>query len=195
MLPLRSSLLPWVLLCACATQEAPPIPMSRTTLFDFSDPAALRAWRNVDDDVMGGVSSSRIERSTRGARFHGTVSLENNGGFASVRSTPTPLGLAGTDGLELELAGDGHSYKLSMRLDDAFDGVSYQTNFTPPAGGPSRVRVAFRELVPMWRGRRVPDAPPFDPARATQVGIVIGDKQAGPFELELLAIRSFTAGS
>ena len=195
MLATRSVLLPFLFLCACATHEATPTPMSRTTLFDFSDPACLRAWRNVDDDVMGGISSSRIERSARGARFHGTVSLENNGGFASVRSTPAPLGLAGTEGLELELVGDGHSYKLSIRLDDAFDGVSYQTNFTPAAGSPSRVRVAFRELVPMWRGRRVPDAPVFDPARATQVGIVIGDKQAGPFELELLAIRAFGPGS
>jgi hypothetical protein len=41
----------------------------------------------------------------------------------------------------------------------------------------------------MWRGRRVPDAPPFDPARAAQVGLVIGDKQAGAFELGLVAIR------
>lgn len=192
---MRHILLPLLLLSACATQDAPPTPMSRATLFDFSDPACLRNWRNVDDDVMGGVSSSRIEPSARGARFHGTVSLENNGGFASVRSTPAPLGLAGTEGLELELVGDGHSYKLSIRLDEAFDGVSYQTNFTPPAGEPSRVRIAFRELVPMWRGRRVPDAPPFDPERATQVGLVIGDKQAGPFELELLAIRAFGPGS
>lgn len=192
---MRNALLPLLLLSACATQEAPSEPMSRSMLFDFSDPASLRAWRNVDDDVMGGVSSSRLDRSTRGARFHGTVSLENNGGFASVRSTPASLGLAGTEGLELELVGDGHVYKLSMRLDEAFDGVSYQTNFHPPKGEVSRMRIAFREFVPMWRGRRVPDAPAFDPARATQVGLVIGDKQAGSFELELLAIRAFGPGS
>jgi len=126
----------------------------------------------------------------RGARFVGTVSLENNGGFASIRSTPAPLGLAGAEGLELELIGDGHTYKLSIRLDSDFDGVSYQANLTPPAGITSRTRIAFRELVPMWRGRRVPDAAPFDPAHATQVGLVIGDKQAGAFELGLVAIRA-----
>jgi monofunctional biosynthetic peptidoglycan transglycosylase len=60
---------------------------------------------------------------------------------------------------------------------------------TPPAGSVSRTRIAFVDLVPMWRGRRVPDAPPFDPARAAQMGLVIGDKQAGAFELGLVAIR------
>jgi hypothetical protein len=42
----------------------------------------------------------------------------------------------------------------------------------------------------MWRGRRVPDASPFDPARAAQLGLVIGDKQSGPFELRLFSMRA-----
>ncbi len=190
---MRIAVLLALIVGACATQEAPHTTMSTPVLFDFTNASVARGWRSVDDDVMGGVSSSRIEPGVdsgpRGARFVGTVSLENNGGFASIRSTPAPLGLAGAEGLELELIGDGHTYKLSIRLDSDFDGVSYQANLTPPAGITSRTRIAFRELVPMWRGRRVPDAAPFDPARATQVGLVIGDKQAGAFELGLVAIR------
>jgi len=187
---MRPALLLTLLTSACATQEVLPMAQPRTMLFDFSDPFVTRAWRTVDDDVMGGVSSSRIETGPHGARFYGNVSLENNGGFASVRSTPTPLGLGGSEGLELELVGDGHTYKLSIRLDGDFDGVSYQANFTPPADVTSRTPIAYAELVPMWRGRRVADAPAFDPSRAAQVGIVIGDKQAGTFELGLIAIRA-----
>lgn len=188
---MRAALLLTLLASACATQEVPS--MDKTALFDFTDATVVRAWRSVDDDVMGGVSSSRIEPGVdsvpRGARFVGTVSLENNGGFASIRSKPALLGLAGAEGLELELIGDGHTYKLSIRLDSDLDGISYQANLTPLAGSVSRTRIAFVDLVPMWRGRRVPDAPPFDPARAAQVGLVIGDKQAGAFELGLVAIR------
>ena len=188
---MRAALLLTLLASACATQEVPS--MDKTVLFDFTDATVVRAWRSVDDDVMGGVSSSRIEPGVdsepRGARFVGTVSLENNGGFASIRSKPALLGLAGAEGLELELIGDGHTYKLSIRLDSDLDGISYQANLTAPAGSVSRTRIAFVDLVPMWRGRRVPDAPPFDPARAAQVGLVIGDKQAGAFELGLVAIR------
>jgi len=193
---MRIAVLLALLVGACATQEAPHTTMSTPVLFDFSDPSVTRMWRNVDDGVMGGVSSSRIEPASHsvpdapGARFVGTVSLENNGGFASVRSTPARIDLTGCNGLELELVGDGHMYKLSIRLDSDFDGVSYQANLTPPAGTVSRTRIAFADLVPMWRGRRVPDAPPFDPTRVTQIGLVIGDKQAGAFELGLVAIRA-----
>ena len=57
-------------------------------LFDFSDPRAAEAWRAIDDRVMGGVSRSRLRHDRAGhAVFEGDVSLERNGGFASVRSS------------------------------------------------------------------------------------------------------------
>ena len=165
--------------------------MTSITLFDFSDPAAARSWRSIDDVVMGGVSASQFEALGDRAVFRGVVSLENNGGFASVRCLPRALGLAGQRGLELDLIGDGHSCKLGLRLDDDFDGITYQATFTAPAGRRSLVRVDFAELVPTFRGRRVPGAPAFESARATQVGLLIGDKQSGPFSLELFAIRAY----
>lgn len=186
-------------LFACASASAcrapaPQAAMPERTLFDFADPAAVRSWRNLDDVVMGGVSASRFEHVPDGrARFAGVVSLENGGGFASVRCSGVPLNLAGCEALELELAGDGKTYKLSLRLDAGFDGVSYQASFSAPAGRRVRVRIAFAELTPTFRGRTVP-AEPFDPARATQLGLLVGDKQAGPFQLDLFAIRAVCSG-
>ena len=58
------------------------------TLFDFTTATNSTAWQIVNDDVMGGVSTSRFQVRTNGAVFSGVVSLENNGGFASVRSSP-----------------------------------------------------------------------------------------------------------
>lgn len=59
----------------------------RTTLFDFTDPSAANAWHAIDDRVMGGISRSTLRHHPAGhALFEGTVSLERNGGFASVRS-------------------------------------------------------------------------------------------------------------
>jgi hypothetical protein len=59
---------------------------SDKTLFDFQS-ATNAAWRVVNDNVMGGVSTSRFEATNGVALFRGDVSLENNGGFASVRSS------------------------------------------------------------------------------------------------------------
>ena len=57
------------------------------TLFDFKAVTHSPTWEVVNDDVMGGVSTSQFEVLTNGgAVFSGTVRFENNGGFASVRS-------------------------------------------------------------------------------------------------------------
>ena len=67
----------------------------RTTLFDFTDPNAASAWHAIDDRVMGGISRSTLRHDPAGhAVFEGTVSLERNGGFASMRSSPGERGLA-----------------------------------------------------------------------------------------------------
>lgn len=76
-------------------------------LFDFIDPRAVDAWRAIDDRVMGGVSRSSLRHDPAGhAVFEGEVSLERNGGFASVRSSPDERGQPGANTCLIEVRGD-----------------------------------------------------------------------------------------
>ena len=162
--------------------------MSRE-LFHFDSLASVADWSAIDDSVMGGVSHSRLRHDAAGhAVFEGVVSLEHNGGFASVRSRPLDLGVSGAANYSLEVRGDGKRYKLSVRVDDAFDGVSYQARFEAPAGTWTVVRLPLSEFQPTFRGRSVPGAPPLDPARVRQIGLIIAERQAGPFALRLRSI-------
>ena len=55
-------------------------------LIDFTDTEEIPRWIAINDNVMGGISQSRIELSpTATAIFSGQLSLENNGGFTSIR--------------------------------------------------------------------------------------------------------------
>lgn len=162
--------------------------MSRE-LFRFDSAASVADWFAIDDGVMGGVSRSRLRHDVAGhAVFDGVVSLANNGGFASVRSRPSDLGVAGAAGYAIEVCGDGKRYKLRVLVDDAFDGVSYQAPFDPPIGIWSIVRLPLREFQATFRGRIVAAAPPLDPARVRQMGFMIADRQVGPFSLGLRSI-------
>jgi hypothetical protein len=120
--------------------------------------------------------------------FSGFVSLANNGGFASVRS-PSFAALGGGGAFLLTVRGDGKRYKFSVRTDTAFDGVSYQAAFQPPPGEWVVVHLAAGDFLPTWRGRIVDNAPPLDPARAQQLGLLIADRQAGGFRLAVGAIE------
>ena len=63
-------------------------------LFDFTGADAAKEWQTINDGVMGGVSEGKFKITDKKTlEFYGTLSLENNGGFASVRSKAKKLGL------------------------------------------------------------------------------------------------------
>lgn len=158
-------------------------------LFRFESADSVADWSAVDDTVMGGVSSSRLRHDPAGhAVFEGVVSLERNGGFASIRSRPLDLAAPGTVSYVLEVRGDGKRYKLNLRTDDAFDGVSYQAAFEAPPDTWTVLRLPVAKFRPTFRGQPVPGALPLDPGRVRQVGLVIADRQAGDFTLAIRAI-------
>ena len=103
-------------------------------VIDFLDPAQVLGWNPVNDRVMGGVSTSQATATAEWMAFIGVVSLDNNGGFASIRALPCEYGLAGTSSLILRIKGDGQTYKFGIRTDDAFDGVQYQSRFATQSG-------------------------------------------------------------
>jgi hypothetical protein len=159
-------------------------------LFSFEAAATVADWSAIDDRVMGGVSRSRLRHDPAGhAVFEGIVSLENDGGFASIRSHPQDLGVPGAGNYLLEVCGDGRRYKLNLRTDDSFDGVNYQAAFEAPPGEWTRVLLPVSGFHPTFRGRTVPDAPPLDPARVRQIGLMVADRQAGSFALAVRLIR------
>lgn len=152
-------------------------------IFDFRVDAA--PWRSIDDVVMGGRSSSRMVVAGGIAVFSGEVSLANNGGFASVRSAAQDHDLSGFDGLVLLVRGDGTRYQLRLRTTATFDGVSYQAPLEPAAGAWQELAIPFAAFEPVFRGRRLPDHRPLDPAQVKSFGLMVTGAQAGPFRLEI----------
>lgn len=68
---------------------------TRRILINFTEADAAKEWMNVNDGVVGGVSEGEFKiTEQKTLEFVGKLSLENNGGFASVRTRPKGLGLA-----------------------------------------------------------------------------------------------------
>lgn len=167
------------------TKEKEIILFSSGTGFDPSK------WMIVNDGVMGGVSKSSVQLGTEGnLEFSGIVSLENNGGFASVRQMvdiPIDQELAG---VQLRVRGDGKDYQLRLRMGSRFDGIAYRKTFSTNREWQT-VRFLFNEFIPSFRGRQVPGAPPLTPSGIRQIGFLISDYQEGPFHLEVESISLF----
>ena len=149
-------------------------------------------WMAVNDGVMGGVSQSRPEITDRNTLlFVGTVSLENNGGFASIRHIADPFDLGRGNGVLLRVKGDGKKYQLRLRTSDAFDGMAYKADFETAAGESQEFRLPWSVFTATYRGQSVKDAPLLKPLNIRQVSFLIADKQVGSFKLEIETIESF----
>jgi monofunctional biosynthetic peptidoglycan transglycosylase len=149
-------------------------------------------WYEINDTVMGGVSRSGIRRTDRGTGvFAGELSLENNGGFASVRTLLGRTDLSSHAGLEIRVRGDGRSYQLRIRTNDRFNGIAYRSEFETTDGEWTTVRIRFSEFLPTFRGRTPSDAPPLDTTSIHQLGFMLADKHPGLFSLEIDWIRTW----
>jgi monofunctional biosynthetic peptidoglycan transglycosylase len=168
----------------------PSSALADTAAYEFR-PSSAGDWFVVNDGVMGGLSSSELVDSGEGhSVFRGTLSLENNGGFASVRGLVPAGAMAGYGGVSLRVRGDGRTYQLRLRTDRRFDGVAYRAEFETRAGEWQTVVLPFSEFEATFRGRKPRGAPPLDPAAIGQIGLLIGDKVEGPFELSVEWIRA-----
>ena len=137
------------------------------------------------------MSTSQFQVLTNGgAVFCGVVSLENNGGFASVRSSPVRGNLNGADAFVLRVRGDGLRYKFTVRTDSGFDAPNYQLTFTTKRGEWEEHRLAFKDFAPTFRGRVLTDVPLLNPAKIASVGFLILDQQAGPGRLEMSWVKA-----
>jgi len=157
------------------------------SIFQFANADEAAAWQIVNDGVMGGRSSSEATITEEGAmRFAGTLSLENNGGFASVRSRPQgrTFGLSGGKTMVLRIKGDGRRYTFNLYTPDRRTAFSYQMDFETKAGEWMEVRLPVDEFVAHSFGQPIPSMK-LKPNQVQSVGILLGDKKSGPFEILL----------
>jgi len=170
-------------------QDMKSQPASDTVLFDFVN-ATNAAWQSVNDDVMGGVSTSSFRVTNGVAVFRGKLSLENNGGFASVRSLPARLEWGDADSFLIRVRGDGRRYKFTARRDTSLDSAIYQAAFETKHDEREEHRLPLKAFVPSFRGRVLTEVPPLHANEVTSIGFLISDKQAGSFQLEIQWIKA-----
>ncbi|MBE9129421.1 CIA30 family protein [Coleofasciculus sp. LEGE 07081] len=174
-------------------------------LFDFKNPSEnlKETWGAVDDVVMGGVSESSIRLIENAALFSGNVSTANSGGFASVRTRnfDPSVNLAGYEGIELRVKGDGQRYKFILRTEARWDGISYCFSFDTQKDHWINVRIPFDDLIPVFRAKTLQDAEPFDSSHIYAVQLMLSKFeydgalnphfQPGGFALQVETIKAY----
>lgn len=168
------------LIILCAMPE-------KLTVFDFQADKDLSNWMVVDDVVMGGRSDGNCYLNAAGnAVFEGLVSLENNGGFSSVRCSFERTSVADYTKAVIRLKGDGKRYQFRVKSSRR-DWQSYITYFET-TGDWQTIEIPLADLYPTFRGMRL-DMPNYDGQQMSQISFLIANKKAESFRLELESLR------
>ena len=159
-------------------------------LLDFTAPESARLWQAVNDGVMGGVSQGRFRISdARTMEFSGNLSLENNGGFASVRTKPTSLDIKSGDTLVIRVKGDGREYMVNIYTKSRRMAFSYRAALRTEKDQWQEIHVPLGQFEPTSFGRVVAGMGPVDPGQINGLGVMLSDKNPGPFRLEIESVK------
>lgn len=189
-------MLPRVMTIVCAVCGQLTTAAELRPLIDLAAPGAADRWQAVNDGVMGGVSQGRFRITDDGRlEFSGRLSLENNGGFASVRTRPTRFDLAAGESLVVRVKGDGREYVLNLYTASRRMAFSYRADLPTTQDEWTEVRVPLDAFVPTSFGNRVAGMGPVDPAEIRGIGFMLSDKRPGPFRMEVEWIRVEAAAS
>lgn len=159
---------------------------SNFILYQFDKNSPATDWRIVDDGVMGGKSSGDfyINESGNGV-FEGFVSLDNNGGFSSVRYRET-FQIQSQSTIKIHLKGDGSNYQFRVKANSS-DRHSYIADFST-SGEWETIKVNLSDMYPAYRGTKL-SIPNFDKDRIEQLAFLIGNKKEQEFRLEIKSIE------
>lgn len=178
----------WVLLAQVAVQD------TLLPLFDFAGPEAAQRWQAVNDGVMGGVSDGRFRITEDGTlEFFGTLSLENNGGFASVRTKPTDLEIRTGDTLVIRVKGDGREYVLNIYTKSRRMAFSYRAPLPTTKDEWREVEITLADFVPTAFGRQVQGMGPVEPNQINGLGFMLSDKKPGTFSMQVQSVSVLRA--
>lgn len=155
--------------------------MNQNIIFNFNKCCDIQDWIIVDDVVMGGKSSSQFSVKNDGMGcFEGNVSLENNGGFSSVRYRFPKKSVSENTKIILSLKGDGKDYQFRIKTHSG-DYYSYIASFST-TGAIEMIEIPLKKMYPSFRGKSL-DLPNFDNDYIEEIAFLIGNKKEEKFKL------------
>ncbi len=137
----------------------------------------------MNDTVMGGDSAGKMGVDAEGkGLFEGHVSLDNNGGFTSIKYDAGKIMLQGYSKFVITLKGDGKAYQFRAKT-NSNDYYSYVYIFET-TGNRQTIEIPFSTMVPSFRGRSLNMAN-FPGDYMEEIGFLIGNKKEEDFKLAI----------
>ena len=160
---------------------------------DFGS-SMVEPWRSINDGVMGGLSEGEIAWKDTVMLWSGQTSLENNGGFASIRGPWEHHDLRAMNRAIIRCRGNGGPFKMTLETSQRWWMPYAYTSFNPNDDWQDVV-IDVEDFS--WSQAQMGDlrnvAPSQELGDVLRIGLMKYDGTAQPFELEVASIHFMSA--
>ena len=168
-------------LCLILLMLNPKNLMSQNVIYNFDNNSDLKNWVIVNDDVMGGFSSSNINIDDDGnGVFEGSISTANNGGFSSLRLNCNRTLIEEGANFQIKVKGDGKEYQFRLKA-NRDDYYSYILSFKTSSEW-ELITIPVNDMYASFRGRTL-NMENFNQDYFEQITFLIGNQKNENFKL------------
>ena len=153
---------------------------------DFGQNTGGQDWMIVNDGVMGGLSKSTAIFTKNSLLFKGTLSLQNNGGFASIRSGKGKFDLSKYTTVKIKFRSTGRDFSLRFADSELYFKPNYKHNFSSSTGEWEIAELKMSDFKEYTMGQLSGATVSKDKLEnIIRIGIILSDKKEGSFEIEI----------
>lgn len=153
---------------------------------DFGKEKDGRNWQVVNDGVMGGLSEGEALLTDNSILFKGTVSLDNNGGFSSLRSNFSRKELSNYKQVEIRYRSKGISLAMTLSVSRRWYIPNYKSNLASTQGTWKTITLTLNEFGKYYIGRAMNEKLNSDTlGEVIRLGFITDEKKYGDFEFEI----------
>lgn len=147
-------------------------------------------WYVINDGVMGGRSSGAVVALDDSLLFKGQVSLENNGGFSSLRSPFTTYDLSDYTKVTIRYRAQDYSFAFNLATSRVWFRPVYRMQIPDTKGEWKTLTYNLKDfkevVVGKATGKKISEN---QLAKVIRLGFITNEKRANNFTLEIDSIR------
>ena len=153
---------------------------------DFGKKKSGRNWRVVNDGVMGGLSEGDAVLTDNSILFKGKVSLDNNGGFSSLRSNFSRKALANYDQVKIRYRSDGITLAMTLSVSRRWYIPNYKTSLVSTGGAWETKVINLKDFRKHYIGKPMNEMMSDEALnQVIRLGFITDEKKYGDFEFEI----------
>jgi NADH dehydrogenase [ubiquinone] 1 alpha subcomplex assembly factor 1 len=158
------------------------------SIFDFGKGQnQINNWVLISDNIMGGVSKSKLDYTENTLALSGNISLDNFGGFSSVKTTFGKYDLSQFRGVKIKFKSTNQKFAFTLEDQKNWTLPNFKGNF-------------YSDKVNIWEEKTIyfSDFKEYQVGEPTgkklkdnclknivRMGIITTEKKEGPFSIEI----------